>query len=94
MLFQKKRERFRENLVTAFEVPRDLACREPIVTLTGHKQAVIENYRNIIKFTEEEIVISTYSGKLAILGKKLEILWYTAEEMTIEGCISRIISDF
>ncbi len=94
MFFQKKRERFRENLVTALEIPRDLACGETIITLTGHKQAVVENYKNIIKFTEEEIVISTHSGKLMILGKKLEILWYTAEEMTITGCISRIISDF
>ena len=33
-------------------------------------------------------------NSFSMFGKKLEILWYTAEEMTIEGCISRIISDF
>ena len=93
MFVQRKRERFRENLVTVLEVPRDLACRETIVTLTGHKHAVVENYKKILKFTKEEIIISTYSGKLTIQGQKLEILWYTAEEMTITGYISRIISD-
>ena len=93
MFFRRKRERFRENLVTVLEVPRDLACRDTIVTLTGNKHAVVENYRNLLKFTKEEIIINTYSGKLTILGQRLEIPWYTAEEMTITGCISRIISD-
>ena len=71
MFFRRKRERFRENLVTVLEVPRDLACRETIVTLTGNKHAVVENYRNLLKFTKEEIIINTYSGKLTILGQRL-----------------------
>lgn len=90
MFFQKKRQQLRENLVTALEVPRDLACRETIVTLTGQNQAVIENYRSILKFTREEIIVSTFSGRLTITGKKLEIPWYTREEMTITGCISQV----
>lgn len=90
MFLQKKRESFRENLVTALEVPRDLACKETVVTITGRKQAVIENYRSILKFTGEEIIVSTFSGKLTITGKRLEIPWYTAEEMVIKGCICRV----
>lgn len=93
MFFQKKRKSFRESLVTALEVPRDLACKETVVTLTGQNQAVIENYRNILKFTREEIIVSTFSGKLTITGKRLEIPWYTSEEMIIKGYISRVIPE-
>lgn len=93
MFFQQKRKRFREGFLTALEVPRDLACRETVVTLTGCSRAVIENYRSILKLTEEEIIISTFSGKLTITGKKLEIPWYTVDEMTVTGRISRIIPE-
>lgn len=93
MRFQKKKAPLRESLVTALEVPRDLGCRETILTLTGKSQAVIENYRCILKFTEEEIVIRTFTGKLTIIGRRLEISWYTPDEMRIKGCISRVIPE-
>ena len=93
MFFQQKRKQLREGCLTALEVPRDLACRETVVTLTGFSQAVIENYRSILKLTEEEIIVSTFSGKLTIMGKNLEIPWYTMEEMTVTGKISRIIPE-
>ncbi len=90
MFFYKKRTQIKENLVTALEIPRDLACRETVLTLTGQSQAVIENYRSIIKLTREEIVVSTFSGKLSIIGKALEIPWYTPEEMLIKGDIIQV----
>ena len=37
------RTSIRENLVTALEVPGDIAWRDPIVTITGPTQAVVEN---------------------------------------------------
>ena len=70
MFFQQKRKQLREGCLTALEVPRDLACRETVVTLTGCSQAVIENYRSILKLTEEEIIVSTFSGKLTIMGDR------------------------
>lgn len=93
MFFQQKRKHLREGFLTALEVPRDLACRETVVTLTGCSQAVIENYRSILKLTEDEIIISTFSGKLTIIGENLEIPWYTMEEMTITGKISRVVPE-
>lgn len=84
----KKRQHLREQIVTALEVPRDLGCRETIVTFTGKGQVVIENYRSILHYTGNEIVILTFRGKMAIQGKKLEIPWYTSDEMMIRGVIS------
>ncbi len=68
----KKRQQIKKNLVTALEVPMDLAYKDAIVTLTCMNQAVIENYRSILRYTREEIVISTLRGRslFAVSGWK------------------------
>lgn len=86
----KKRNRWKENLVTALEVPRDLAYRDAIITVTGKNLAIIENYRSILRYTREEIIVLTLRGKVTICGQRLEIPCYTPEEMQITGCISGI----
>ena len=35
---------FRENILTAMQVPGDLACKDPIITLTGPSRAVIGRF--------------------------------------------------
>lgn len=86
----KKREQWKENVVTALEVPGDLAYREAIVTMTGNHFAVVENYRSILKYTREEILVLTFRGKVKICGKRLEIPCYTPEEMQVKGFISGV----
>lgn len=83
----KKRQHLREQIVTALEVPRDLACKETIVTFTGKNHAVIENYRSILRYTGEEIVVLTHQGRITVFGKRLEIPWYTSDEMMLTGII-------
>lgn len=89
--FMKKKNRYKEKLVTALEVPDDLAYSAPILTVTGKNLAVIENYRGILRYTREEIVVLTFQGRLTICGRHLEIPCFTREEMQIKGYISRII---
>ena len=86
----KKRERWKESVVSALEVPADLAYSDAIVTMTGPGQVLVENYRCILKLTSTEIVILTLRGKVTICGSRLEIPWYTPEEMLVKGCISGI----
>lgn len=86
----KKRERWKESIVSALEMPADLAYSDAIVTMTGPGQVLVENYRCILKLTSTEIVILTLRGKVTICGSRLEIPWYTPEEMLIKGCISGI----
>ena len=83
----KKREQWKENVVSALEISRDLAYGDAIVTVTGPGCAVVENYRSILKYTREEILILTAKGKVKICGKYLEISCYTSNEMYIKGMI-------
>lgn len=89
----KKREKWKENVVSALEIPRDLAYKDPIVTMTGPNCAVVENYRSILKYTREQIMILTVKGKVTICGKRLEIPSYTPEEMQVKGMIAGVYFD-
>ena len=90
---EKERKNWRENLVTSLEVPGDLAMKETIVTLTGRSHAVICNYKSILRYQQEEIIVLGVRGKVAIRGKRLMIPKYTPEEMQIHGMISEIVME-
>lgn len=89
----KKRALWKENLVTAMEVPRDLAYRDAIITITGPGLAVIENYRSILLYTSEKLIILTAKGRVTICGRGLEIPCYTPMEMQITGVITGIFPE-
>ena len=83
----KKKHQWKENLAEALE----LALKESVFTVTGNSRIRIENYRCILRYETQELVILTFSGKLIIHGKSLRILCYTPEEMQIQGSLSEII---
>ena len=78
-------------IMKMLELPGETVFRETQVILTGKRQALIENYRNILSCTREQIVILTASGRLFVSGKKLEIVSYTKQEMCIRGQIESMI---
>ncbi len=86
----KKSRQWKEQMVSALELPADLAYSEPIVTLTGSTEVLIENYKCILAYTDSEIIVLTIRGRVNICGKNLEILWYTPHEMKITGIISAV----
>lgn len=89
-----KRQTFwKENVVRALEIPGDLAYGDAIVTMTGSNCAVVENYRSLVKYTREEIMILTSKGRVTIFGKRLEIPAYTPDEMQVKGVIAGVFFD-
>lgn len=87
----KKRDQWKEDLVEILEIPRDLALKESVFTVTGSSRIRIENYRSILRYEPQELIVLTFSGKLVIHGKSLKILCYTPQEMQIQGILSEII---
>ena len=67
----KKMGQWKENLVTSLEIPRDLAMKETVFTVTGKHQAVVFNYRSVLRYEKEEI-ITDFSGETSNTGKKTE----------------------
>ena len=55
--------RWKEQMVSALEIPPDLAYSETIITMTGSMEILIENYKSISRYTPTEIVVRSLRGR-------------------------------
>ena len=87
----EKNRQWKKPVVTALELAPDLDGGETKISLTGSGEAVIENYKGILQYTDSEILIQSLRGKVLLRGRNLEIVWYTSLEMKITGSIFSIL---
>lgn len=80
----------RELVVESLKLPKDSMLGACIVTITGNTDAFVENYRGIIEYTSEMILLQGKNCKIQICGKRLSIVYYTNEDMKINGWIEKI----
>ncbi len=70
--------------------PKDVAMGLQIFTITGTNDLCVENYRGMTEYTDQIIRLQSKSGQIKITGKKLEVIYYTNDEMKIHGHIRTI----
>lgn len=87
----EKNRQWKKQVVTALELAPDLNGGETKISLTGSGEAVIENYKGILQYTNSEILLQSLRGKVLLRGRNLEIVWYTSLEMKITGSIFSIL---
>ena len=87
----EKNRQWKKQVVTALELAPDLDGEETKISLTGSGEAVIENYKGILQYTDSEILLQSLRGKVLLRGRNLEIVWYTSLEMKITGSIFSIL---
>lgn len=80
----------KSRMADASSVPKDVLLGVPIVTITGQLEANVENYRGIIEYTDLLVRIKSKSGQIKIIGKNLQIAYYTNDEMKITGHIEKV----
>ncbi len=85
-----RESRTRERLAEGLELPKDVSCGVVVVTVTGRRSLVLENYRGIVAFDDDHIVIQTKECKVIVHGCRLKVDYYTNEEMKIVGLIHQI----
>ena len=84
------RQEKRQGLADGLELPKDVSCGVVIVTVTGRRALVLENYRGILSYDDDCIVIQTRDCKVTVCGCRLKVDYYTNEEMKIVGLIHQI----
>ena len=85
-----KRQEWKEKAAEMSGVPKDVAMGLPILTITGTNDLCVENYRGMTEYTDQIIRLQSKSGQIKITGKKLEVIYYTNDEMKIHGHIRTI----
>ncbi len=78
----------KEALVESLKLPKDICMGALKVTLTGNREAWIENYRGILEYAEEQILLQGKTCQVCFEGTRLSIDYYTNEDMKISGCIA------
>ncbi|GHU64402.1 hypothetical protein FACS189418_8950 [Clostridia bacterium] len=78
------------DVISNLQLPKDLMLGAVIISITGQHEAYVENYRGIIEYTEQVIRLQTKTCRVCIFGKKLEIIYFTNDEMKIVGEILEV----
>ncbi len=86
----KKKEKTpkKEMIMESLQLPKDICLGSLRVTMTGNKEAWIENYRGILEYTETNILLQAKTCQVCFEGTGLSVDYYTNEDMKISGCIS------
>lgn len=77
----------REKLVEALQLPKDICMGALRVTMMGSGEAWIENYRGILEYSSQTILLQAKNCQICFEGNNLSIDYYTNEDMKISGCI-------
>ncbi len=81
---------FTIQMTEKLELPKDVMLGAVLLHLTGQSQVEIENFKNIISFSENQIQLAVKNGKIEINGQGLDIVYYSYDELKITGKIHNI----
>ena len=80
----------KQRVADAANIPKDVICGVPLIHMIGREEFYIENYRGILEYTDSQIRIQTRIAQIQLFGKKLEIVYYTNDEMKVVGHIDKL----
>lgn len=89
-LNQSKLNEKKEQLADMLSLPHDIICGASNVSIIGSMRVMIENYKGILEYNNEEILLQGKQSKIRITGSCLKIRYYNEEEMVIDGQIDGV----
>lgn len=89
-MMREKISNFTIQMTEKLELPKDVMLGAVLLHLTGQSLVEIENFKGLISFSPEQIIITIKNGKLEINGESLDIRYYASDELKISGKICNI----
>ena len=83
----KKKTNGKDALVESLRLPQDAVLGETLLTVIGKNTLRVENYRNILIYSDTSIKLQAERYKLSVSGRNLRIRYYDKDEMEIVGQI-------
>lgn len=79
-----------EKFADAFSLPKDMIANATLIHMVGKSDVFVENFKGIISYSCNEIVIKGQETKYSIIGERMTIKYYSNEDMKISGYIKEI----
>jgi sporulation protein YqfC len=83
-------DKLSKNVGEVLDFPPDVAGNGPKITIIGRQEILVENYLEIIEFTEEEIHLNTSVGEICLAGKEFILKTILATELRIGGYLTSL----
>ena len=83
-------KKFREKLSGALAIPQSIILDVPRIVLDSNTKIFIENYKGVSEFSDTSIKINAGRYVVSLYGENLDIKVMTADDIEIEGIISKI----
>lgn len=80
----------RARIADTIDISKDIILDTFVLRTTGPEELIIENYKGILEYGTESIIIKATPGNIRICGKELEIRTITDEMLFISGSITAI----
>ncbi len=64
--------------------------QDMLITVHDRKSLYVENYKSIVDFREDSLIVQGKKGTIKIHGTDFTIEYFTSESMRIKGCVSYI----
>jgi len=81
---------FKEKMAEMLELPKEVMLDLPKLTMIGHRNLIIENYKGLIEYETNKIRINTNAGIIKIIGRSMVIRAITSEDILLEGEIDSL----
>ncbi len=72
------------------DIPQELVLGWPRSVLLGDEKLIVEQHQGIYACTEQEIVLKTLCGHLAITGQRLSLSRYDRDGLVVLGKIEKL----
>ncbi len=72
------------------KLPADVQYNDVLIRASGNRELLIENYKGILLYTAEEIVITCKGLSLRICGCDLKIAYFSGYDMKVTGNVRSI----
>ncbi len=87
---QHLKKGFTERVSETLDLPKTLTMHLPRLILTGHREVYMENYRGIVAYGQDFLLLATPAKHVRICGKCLSIRAIAGEAITVEGEIDSV----
>lgn len=77
-------------IIDTCQLPKDVLLGASIISMTGNTNILIENFKSIIKYQTDLLLIQCKRNRIQIQGKNLQLEQYNKEELKVRGIIQEI----